>query len=257
MERQGAPDQIRLGIALPSVNTVVEPWMPTILPQGVSLHIARMLLPDRITQQNLVQMDRDDGERSVLQLMSCRPHAIVYACVASSVVQGDAYDRHLIAHMQNISGRPCESSAGASVAALKAVKAKRIAVVSPYDQEVDSAEHAFLRAYGFDITKTEHFGVKNSFELADVPLQQMIEAGKRIAAGADAIFLSCMNVHSHLAVDELEQTTKLPVITATTATAWALMRMAGLTSILSGLGQLGEQEHPHLDIVSHKNNAAL
>ncbi len=230
---------VRLGIVLPSVNTVVEPWLQSILPAATTIHTSRMLLPDRITPQNLAAMDREDGQRAVKQIASCRPQAIIYACVASSVVQGDQYDRHLVAHMQSITGLPCESAAGASVAALRALGAKAIAVVSPYAKDVDTAEHQFLEAYGFRIVASENFGISNSFELADVPVEQMISAGKKIAHRADAIFLSCMNVYSHFVVEELERLTGLPVVTATTATAWALLRMAGNTVPLLRLGRLG------------------
>jgi hypothetical protein len=39
--------EIRLGIIVPSVNIVVERWYPSVLPDGVAAHFARMLLADR------------------------------------------------------------------------------------------------------------------------------------------------------------------------------------------------------------------
>ena len=35
--------EIRLGVIVPSVNIVVEAWYPQIVPDGVSVHFARML----------------------------------------------------------------------------------------------------------------------------------------------------------------------------------------------------------------------
>jgi maleate cis-trans isomerase len=37
---------IRLGIMVSSVNTVVENWYPKIVPDGVSVHFVRMLIAD-------------------------------------------------------------------------------------------------------------------------------------------------------------------------------------------------------------------
>jgi len=38
-------DDIRLGIIAPSVNSVVEAWYPRVVPDWVSVHFARMLMP--------------------------------------------------------------------------------------------------------------------------------------------------------------------------------------------------------------------
>jgi maleate isomerase len=122
-------------------------------------------------------------------------------------------------------------------------KARRIAVISPYSEEVDRAEHAYLTACGFEISSGECFGIRNSFELADVPVDRIIDAGKRAASLADAIFLSCMNMKSHLAVHELEQSTGLPVVSATTATAWALPGLSGIEPEHRVLGTLAANSY--------------
>jgi maleate isomerase len=87
--------EIRLGIIVPSVNIVVERWYPSVLPDGVAAHFARMLLADRGGPEKIVAMDKTDAVRAIHQLTSTRPHAIAYGCTASSVVQGHEYDAHL------------------------------------------------------------------------------------------------------------------------------------------------------------------
>ncbi len=37
-------EAIRLGVIVPSVNIVVEEWYPCVVPNGVSVHFARMLI---------------------------------------------------------------------------------------------------------------------------------------------------------------------------------------------------------------------
>ena len=39
-------EEVRLGVIVPSVNTVVENWYPKIVPDGVSVHFARMLITE-------------------------------------------------------------------------------------------------------------------------------------------------------------------------------------------------------------------
>src|SRR5262245_20294087 len=91
----------RLGVPLPSVTTVVEPWFSAASPEGVSVHAARMLIDNALSPDAIVRMDREEGSHAVVQLTSCRPQAIAYCCTASSIVQGLDYDRKLegeIAH---------------------------------------------------------------------------------------------------------------------------------------------------------------
>jgi hypothetical protein len=44
---------IRLGLVLPSVNTVVEPWLPRSFPPNTTVHFARMLLSDQLSPENV------------------------------------------------------------------------------------------------------------------------------------------------------------------------------------------------------------
>ena len=39
----------RIGLILPSVNTVAEPEMNFMRPEGITVHAARMLIPDDIS----------------------------------------------------------------------------------------------------------------------------------------------------------------------------------------------------------------
>ena len=230
---------IRLGLVLPSVNTVVEPWYPTVLPPGHSLHVTRMLLPDRLDPDAVRRMDVEDGARALRQIASVRPHAAVYACFASSVVLGCHEDRTLAAEASRLAGCPAETAAGASFAALRALGLRRIGVISPYAEAIDRPEHDLLRSAGFGIAAARSFGIANSFDLAALAPAAMIGAGLEMAAQIDGFFMSCMNIPSHLAIAPLEEATGLPVVTATSATLWAALRLAGHAGPLPALGRLG------------------
>jgi maleate isomerase len=51
-------------------------------------------------------MDREDGVRAILQIASCRPHAIAYGCTASRIIQGDAFDERLRTEIRHIADLP-------------------------------------------------------------------------------------------------------------------------------------------------------
>src|SRR5882672_2195299 len=102
--------QIRLGVIVPSVNSVVEAWYPRVVPEGVSVHFARMLMPAGTSPERIIEMDRTDGKHAIHQLASCRPHAIAYGCTASSIVQGHKFDAHLREEISHIARVPATSA---------------------------------------------------------------------------------------------------------------------------------------------------
>jgi maleate isomerase len=115
-------EAIRLGVIVPSVNIVVEEWYPRIVPGGVSVHFARMLIADGSSPEKIIAMDREDGMRAIRQIASCRPHAVAYGCTASSIVQGHAFDEPCAARSGTLPGlrqppRPTASSPPAGCSA--------------------------------------------------------------------------------------------------------------------------------------------
>ena len=64
-------NEIRLGVIVPSVNIVVEQWYPRVVPEGVSVHFARMLITDGSSPEKIIAMDREDGMRAIRQIASC------------------------------------------------------------------------------------------------------------------------------------------------------------------------------------------
>src|SRR5713226_8218991 len=141
-------DEVRLGVIVPSVNSVVDAWYPRVVPDWVSVHFARMLMPAGTSPERIIEMDRTDGVRSIQQLASCRPHAIAYGCTASSIVQGHAFDAHLREEIRRIAGVPGTSATNSIITACAALGITRATAISPYTEDVDAAEHRFFAEAG-------------------------------------------------------------------------------------------------------------
>lgn len=229
----------RLGVVVPSVNTVVEPWFNAVCPAGVSVHAARMFLDNKLTPASVVSMDRDEGLRAVKQIASCKPASVAYCCTASSIVQGLEYDRVLVHEIAKAAGVPATTATGSIIEALHAMGAVRLAIASPYTKEIDDAEHTFFRAAGFEIVGSAHLGIADSFRLAE-PTPAAIDelARKAWSPDADVLLITCLNLRSHVVIDALEKFLGKPVITSTQATFWKLLRLAGINDRISGYGRL-------------------
>ena len=73
---EGDGRRARLGIVVPSVNTVMEPWAQRTVPEGVSVLAARMFIPPATTAESLIEMDRSEGKMAIRQLSSVFPDVI-------------------------------------------------------------------------------------------------------------------------------------------------------------------------------------
>ncbi len=233
------PTRARIGVIVPSVNTVVEPWFSRVCPPGVTVHAARMFLDNNLTPESLVRMDHDEGMRAVKQIMSCKPASVAYCCTASSMVQGLDYDGRLNHDLHQAAGVPAFTATLGIIEALHAVGAKRIAVCSPYTKAIDDAEHAFFTAVGFEILGSAHLGIADAFKLADPTADDIYALWKKSwHAGADASLITCLNMNSQDVIERIEDESGKPVITSTQATLWKLLRAAGVADPIVGFGQL-------------------
>ena len=229
----------RVGIVIPSVNTVMEPWANRVLPAGVSLFTARMFIPPATTAKALIEMDRTEGKAAIRQLSSVHPHVIAFGCTASSIVQGLDYDAHLRAEIAETCKVPATTAAHAILTALKTFGAKTVSLVSPYTKEVDEAEHHYFETAGLKVVGGACLGISDGFQLAAPEPGALYQLGlKGCDKSADALVISCLNTRSHMVIQALEQALGKPVISSTQATLWHALRLAGIKDAIPGYGRL-------------------
>ncbi len=240
---EGDGRRARLGIVVPSVNTVMEPWAQRTVPEGVSVLAARMFIPPATTPESLIEMDRSEGKSAIRQLSSVFPDVIAYGCTASSIVQGLEYDSHLRAEISETYRVPATTAAHAILSAADALGARKVSIVSPYTAEVDEAEHRYFESAGLEVLGGACLGIVDGFQLAEPPPDTLFELGRRgFDPRSDALIMTCLNTRSHTVIDRLEKALGKPVITSTQATLWHALRLAGIGDRIGGFGRLLESK---------------
>jgi maleate isomerase len=229
----------RIGIVVPSVNTVMEPWAQRTAPPGVDVHFSRMFIPDLLSRETLIEMDRTEGMDGIRQVASARPNVIAYGCTASSIVQGVAYDQHLREDIETRFKVAATTAAHAILQAADALGVRKVSLVSPYTSAVAEAEHAYFESAGLKVLGGAHLGIADGFQLAAPTPDELFQLGRKGWSGAsDALIISCLNTHSHAAIAALEEALGKPVITSTQATLWHALRLATVRDPIAGYGQL-------------------
>ena len=232
-------ETVRLGVVVPSVNIVVEEWYPRVVPDGVSVHFARMLIVDGSSPEKIIAMDRADGMRAIRQIASCRPYVIGYGCTASSIIQGHEFDKRLRDEIRRIAGVPATTATDSIFAACRALGLNRVTAVSPYTEAVDAAEQRFFAEDGIETIAGAHLDIADGFRLAQPQPDTILDLALRAwDPRSDGLIAACLNFRSHPIIDALEARIGKPVVTSTQAVLWHLLRLAGVETPIAGFGRL-------------------
>jgi len=232
----------RIGLVVPSSNVTVETEIPALLgrhPERFSFHSSRMRM-HQVSAEELKAMNAQ-RERCVDELADAHVDALLYACLVALMAQGPG-EHHRVekAVRDQLPDTPILSSAGALVDGLTALGARRVGLVTPYMRPLAEQVVAYLEAEGCTVVDWVALEVGDNTEVGCIPGDRVMEAARGLdLAGADALVVSaCVQMPSLDLVAPAEEEFGLPVLSAATAGAYALLRGLGLDPVLPGAGRL-------------------
>ena len=153
------------GVLIPSTNTTVE-LESRLLPAAYQAHIGRLMTsaPGRTFQPS---RDEDVDYQSRL-LGTARVELVILAQTSASLFADD-YDEVSTRRLSAGGGVPAITSAQAVGRAVRALGARRIAIVSPYSDEVNQrAGRYFASKHGLEAVALEGFGATDSYAIGQL-----------------------------------------------------------------------------------------
>ncbi len=228
--------RLRLGVLIPSVNTVVEPQLNAMLPEGVSLHFTRLKLTGSSDEELLAMVER--VEEAALLLADAEPQRILFHCTAVTTF-APGMVAGIQARITGATGLPADVTAEGIVAGLRSLGARRIVLVTPYIPPVNAREVAFLRHHGFDVLSEHGLDLPGGKAFATVePAEWYRIVMAQRHPDADAYFLSCAQTRTAEVIEALEHDLARPVVTSNTGALWHCLRQSGLRDAVPGFGTL-------------------
>ena len=227
----------RLGLIVPTTNTVNEAEWRRMAPPGMEFPLVRMRL--HTDQEGLYA----DLERAIAELKKQSPHVIAYACTAGSLV---VPLNRLTDHMASKAGVPCVATAPALVHACQFLKIRKISLATPYHDALNEHEVAFFAQCGIQALSVKGLGIgaggpQEYVQIARVPKQAVYEHCRSSdVPQAEALIVSCTDFAALEAIPRLEAELGKPVLSSNLATFWAALRAAGWRAPISGFGRLLE-----------------
>jgi len=234
VERQ---DRRRIGLLLPSSNTTQESEFTRILPDGVTLHVAR--LPLRTVDPSSTARIVEDIEAESRKLADADVDAIVLAATAPSSRNGIGYDQELIRRIETASGKRATTASTALIQALTTLDVKRLVIAAPWSDGVNVTTAAFIEASGFTVLAHQAMGHVSNLEIGLLEEQTTYDMGAAAdRPDAQALMLACGNWLTMGIVGRLESTLGKPVLTTNQVSLWAVLRLAGYHAPVFGWGRL-------------------
>lgn len=226
--------QHKLGMIVPSWNTVMEYEAQRMAGAGISVHTQR-ISHTADTEENLMWMGTQVPAAAKL-LAHAKVGVICYGCTAGGFLKGPQYDRDMNAQIQAATGIPGATSASAITDALGAVGARRISVATAYEPWLNAKTQQYLEAAGFTVLAIEGFGTQA--HAAVTPDRVAALAKKVDCPDADAVFIGCSNLRTLEIIETLEQDLGKPVVTSNQASMWRMLRLVGTGHAVAGGGRL-------------------
>ncbi|MGI9382926.1 MAG: maleate cis-trans isomerase family protein [Methyloligellaceae bacterium] len=227
----------RIGALVPAGNSVVEPEFQRMAPDGVMTLAGRVMLKD-VTPASLRAM-RDDTARAAAEVADARVGVIAFACTSGSFVGGPDYDRTLISLIEDATGVPATTTTSAVLRALRLLKVRRLAMATPYTDEVTALEADFLETNGFEVVAWKGGGMTGVADIQECPPEISAARAREIdRPEAEAVFISCTGFRTIENIETLEADLGKPVVTSNQATFADCLRLLGVDDVQPGYGSL-------------------
>jgi maleate isomerase len=215
----------RIGLIVPSSNTMMEPDLYRRLPAASTLHVGRMHLEDTTAEAEAVMLD-EHLPPTVRDLATARPDVMVFGCTSAGALRGNAYEAELIERIAAETGAATFSVAASVRRAIASRNAARVGAITPYGEDLNDKIRTSLEDDGFDVVGVHGLGITENFAIADVAPERIAAFASEVfgdGAEIDVLFASCTNFRALDARERIEEDLGVPVVTSNSALLEAVL----------------------------------
>lgn len=220
-----------IGVMTPAMNTVVQPELELLRPPGVTNQMQRFRLGGEAVS--------DDLPDEAAKLMDCAPRAIAIGLTTDAGAGGPAKLEARAGEIAAQVGVPVLNASSADYAALAALGARRVAVVTPFTAETDAVVKANTEAAGFEVVAIKGTEAPSLPAICETPLGDIRRVFAEVAATpSDAILQVGTALPVVALVHELEAEHGVPIVACNAAVYWQTLRAIGIDDRITGFGRL-------------------
>jgi maleate isomerase len=236
----GIAPRARIGlIVLATDHTIEHEWRRILADvPGVGLYESRILNDARITPETLAAMEDRLADAASVIMPGVPLDVVAFGCTSAAMVIGE---ERVAARINAV--RPearVTTPITAAFAAFRALGARRLAVLTPYRDDVNAALRRYVEARGFVVAAFATFGEEDDHKVARISEASIRDAALSLGRdpGVDAVFVACTSLRVAAIAAEVEAALGKPVTSSNHAMAWHTLRLAGIGDALPRWGRL-------------------
>lgn len=215
----------RVGLVVPSFNTVMEVDLYRSLPRDSTLHAARVRAEADDLEAEARLLDEDVASAAGA-LATAHPHIVVFGCTSAELVGGSERDRGICDRLEAASGAVVVSSAAAVGHALRETRASSVAVVTPYGDAVNRRIREGLEYDGIEVSALHGMGLTEPDIGVVTPeaIYSFVQARLGPRVPGEALFLAGTNWQALSTLSLLKISYDVPMVTSNLAALQAVKR---------------------------------
>ncbi len=229
----------RIGEVFPSRGDTFMYEFYQIVPKGV------VLVPHIIGLYNLTKeefttayLKYKDGARDLAKV---GVDLIALSGAPLFQLKGFGSDLEMIRELEKETGIPTITSTTADIEAMHVLNMKKLAIVSPYVDDVNERNVSWYRQAGFDVLSIKGLGIQKNSDIARLPFYAPYQLAREAfleTPGVDGIFIDCARWATIDVIEKLEQDFGVPVVSSNQAMIWFALRKANVRESIPGYGKL-------------------
>ncbi|MGM8212903.1 maleate cis-trans isomerase family protein [Virgibacillus sp. W0430] len=206
----------KIALLLPHTDTTLEYDLKRILPHSISIHSERMWL-EEVTVESEKKMLKEEVPRAIEYLRSVQPDIGIFGCTSAGSIYGTDGDAEIKRKIATFLRCKSLTAFSAVIECLQHLQPKKLAVISPYIDELHTHISDELENIGFHITYSKGFGLQSDADIGHVEPQEIInfiQEDREEIEKADCLFISCTNFRAFECKESLEALLNIEVVTS-------------------------------------------
>ena len=226
-------------IVLATDHTIEHEWRELLHPlPGVAFFESRIPNSATITPETLAEMEQHIAACTAVIRPGERIDAMAYGCTSGAMVMGAETVNARVHEARP--GVPCTNPFTAGMVALEALGVRRVALLTPYIDEVNQWMRGEIVKQGLEVPVMGSFNLPVDNDVARISESSVEEALVELGSedAVDGVFVSCTSLRVASIVERAEQRIGKPVTASNHAMAWHALRLAGVNDTIPGYGRL-------------------
>lgn len=236
---QGVGDRAAIGlIVLATDQTIEDEWRRLLNLAGIAFFSSRIPSETSVSPETLKSMESGLTEATSLILPRVELDVVAYGCTAASMLIGEeAVAEHI--HKAR-PGVKVTTPVTAARAALGALGITRIALLTPYIEEINQRLRDYFHQRGIEVLVMGSFNNDDDTQVARISHDSIRDAAVELGSedAVDGVFISCTALRGTAIIESIEVELGKPVTTSCHAMAWHALRLAGYADPVPGFGRL-------------------